>query len=98
MDGITEMSKGRIEDVRELTDEEKRVAAYCVDVGRQPHYTQFKIQPLEFAMVNNLPFCEGNIVKYICRYKLKNGIEDLKKARFYLDKLIEMEETGSVTL
>jgi hypothetical protein len=34
-------------------------------------------------------FCEGNIIKYIVRYKNKNGLEDLKKARKYLDLLIQ---------
>lgn len=38
-------------------------------------------------------FLVGNVIKYIARYKFKNGVEDLKKARFYLDKLIlEQEE------
>lgn len=37
-------------------------------------------------------FCIGNVLKYVSRYKGKNGIEDLKKARWYLDKIIEGEE------
>jgi hypothetical protein len=37
-------------------------------------------------------FFIGNVIKYVSRYKEKNGLEDLKKARFYLDKLIETEE------
>ena len=68
------------------------------DVANQPHYTQFKIQPMEFIGVNKLGFLVGNIVKYVCRYNLKNGVEDLKKARHYLDKLIEREEKGTITL
>lgn len=39
-------------------------------------------------------FCTGNILKYVARFKFKNGIEDLKKARWYLDKMIEDEERG----
>ena len=39
-----------------------------------------------------LDFFEGNIVKYVTRWKDKNGIEDLKKAKQYLDKLIELNE------
>ena len=56
------------------------------------HYARFKIQPIAFIMANGLGFCVGNVIKYVCRYDAKNGLEDLKKARNYLDKLIEQEE------
>ena len=56
------------------------------------HYAVMKIQPIEFILANELGFCEGNVIKYLCRYKRKNGLEDLKKARQYLDFLIEREE------
>ena len=52
------------------------------------HYKNMKIQPIEFIMANNLGFCEGNVVKYICRYQNKNGVEDLEKAKQYIDFLI----------
>lgn len=68
------------------------------DVRAQAHYTQFEIQPMEFIGRNGLGFLEGNVVKYVCRYRAKNGIEDLKKARHYLDCLIEREERGTITL
>ena len=55
------------------------------------HYAVMKIQPIEFILANQLGFCEGNVIKYLCRYKRKNGLEDLKKARQYLDFLIERE-------
>ena len=54
-------------------------------------YAVMKIQPIEFILANELGFCEGNVIKYLCRYKRKNGLEDLKKARQYLDFLIEKE-------
>ena len=57
------------------------------------HYKNMTIQPVEFIERNNLGFCVGNIIKYVCRYKDKNGIEDLKKARHYVDLLIEIEES-----
>lgn len=60
------------------------------------HYKESKIQPIEYVFANNLGFCEGNILKYITRYKSKNGIEDLKKARHYLDMLIENLEKQEV--
>ena len=55
------------------------------------HYAVMKIQPIDFILANELGFCEGNVIKYLCRYKRKNGLEDLKKARQYLDFLIERE-------
>lgn len=56
------------------------------------HYKNMILQPIEYILKNNLNFCEGNVIKYITRYKDKNGIEDLKKARHYLDMLIESFE------
>ena len=53
------------------------------------HYSRFTIQPLDFISENGLDFLQGNIIKYVCRYDAKNGLEDLQKARVYLDKLIE---------
>lgn len=53
------------------------------------HYQQMAYQPLTFIMEQKLKFCEGNIVKYIARYKYKNGLQDLKKAQHYLRYLIE---------
>lgn len=55
------------------------------------HYKDLKIQPIEFIYANNIPFCEANAIKYLCRWRNKNGIEDLKKARHYIDLLIELE-------
>lgn len=68
-----------------------------MDVANQEHYTQFKIQPIDFIGTNRLGFLEGNIVKYVCRYEKKNGLEDLKKAKHYLETLIRREETGRAT-
>lgn len=53
------------------------------------HYKTMKIQPITFIMENNLSFAVGNIIKYICRYDKKNGLEDIQKARQYLDFLEE---------
>lgn len=60
------------------------------------HYKEYAIQPVEFIHANNIPFLEGNVIKYVTRHKKKNGIEDLKKAKHYIDLLIQMEyESGS---
>lgn len=55
------------------------------------HYKDMKIQPVEFIHANNIPFFEANVIKYVCRWRNKNGVEDLKKAIHYLQLLIELE-------
>jgi len=55
------------------------------------HYKAKTIEPWDFIAANNLGFFEGNIIKYLSRWRDKNGTEDLLKARHYLDKLIEIE-------
>ena len=55
------------------------------------HYKKLVIQPVEFIHKNKIGFLEGNAIKYLCRHKSKNGLEDLKKAKHYIDLLIEME-------
>ena len=49
------------------------------------HYKDFFIQPYEFIAKNDLSFFQGNVVKYVCRYKLKNGIQDLEKIILYCE-------------
>jgi hypothetical protein len=58
------------------------------------HYKQGSIEPIDYIIANNLNFIEGNIIKYISRYKYKNGLEDLKKAQFYINKLIEINKSN----
>ena len=55
------------------------------------HYKDMKIQPIEFVLANNLDYCQGNIIKYVCRFRHKNGLDDLRKAMHYLEFLIEKE-------
>ena len=62
------------------------------------HYMDKVIQPWDYIVSNNLGFLEGNIIKYISRWKEKNGVDDLRKAQHYLAKLIEVSDgtnTGS---
>jgi len=49
------------------------------------HYKDFHIQPYEFISKNDLSFFQGNVIKYVCRYKNKNGIQDLEKIKHYCD-------------
>ena len=55
------------------------------------HYSKLRIQPVEYIHANGLGFCEGSIIKYVTRYKSKGGLDDLRKARHFLDLLIELE-------
>lgn len=58
------------------------------------HYVKGEIQPIDFIEANNLDFFEGCVVKYVARYKHKNGLEDLKKAQVYLQRLIDRYESN----
>ncbi len=61
------------------------------------HYKDKAIQPWDYIIANDLGYLEGNVVKYVSRWKNKNGIEDLKKAQHYLAKLLEVAIDGSNT-
>ena len=56
------------------------------------HYKSLKIQPVEYIHANGIGFCEGCVIKYVSRWRSKGGVEDLKKARHFIDLLIELEE------
>ena len=70
---------------------DKPQSALDTQVGGS-HYKGFKIQPVEFIHQNGIGYMAGNVIKYVSRYQEKNGIEDLKKARHYIDMLIEFEQ------
>lgn len=55
------------------------------------HYSKLKIQPMEYNLANDLNYGQANAIKYVTRYKDKNGIEDLKKAIHCIELLIEFE-------
>lgn len=58
------------------------------------HYKEMAIQPIEFIVKNRIPFIEGNIIKYACRHRKKNGAEDIKKIIHYAELLLELEYGG----
>ena len=60
-------------------------------VNHPSHYNQ-GIEVINFIESHKMDFNEGNVIKYVTRYKHKNGLEDLKKARWYLDRLIQSIE------
>lgn len=61
------------------------------DAANPSHYADKAIEPIEYIMRNKLGFCEGNVVKYVTRWRDKGGKDDLVKARQYLDFLLVYE-------
>ena len=57
------------------------------------HYNKLRIEPWDFIQQNKLDFFEGNVVKYICRWKNKGGVDDLRKAITYIEKMKEGESS-----
>ena len=69
-------------------------------IKHPPHYFRFKIEPITFIMQNEIPYAEGNAIKYLCRWRWKQKtkeaqIEDLKKAKQYIDLILEHEDNKS---
>lgn len=52
------------------------------------HYKKLKIQPVAYIQENNIGYMEGNVIKYVTRWRDKNGLADLEKAKHYLEMLI----------
>lgn len=72
-----------------LMDAESRDPEVLKDnVNLPAHYARFKIEPIRFVTENGLDFMRGNVLKYIMRYDAKNGMEDLRKAKRYLEMFI----------
>ncbi len=55
------------------------------------HYKKLKIQPVEFIHANGIGFFEGNVIKYVTRWRDKGGVRDLEKAKHFIELLIELE-------
>lgn len=66
------------------------MSALDIQVGGS-HYKDLKIQPIEYIHANAIPFAEGNIIKYVTRWRSKNGVKDLEKAKHFIELLIELE-------
>lgn len=86
------VSKSNIAYSKVIHRERQMSTANEIQIGGD-HYKEKTIQPWDFIAANQLGYFEGNIVKYVSRWRDKGGINDLKKARHYLDKLIELSET-----
>ena len=65
-------------------------------VNHPPHYNAGKIEVIDAIEDWGLGFCDGNVVKYVARFRHKGGVEDLKKAQWYLNRLIQQIEREGV--
>lgn len=70
--------------------DKQEASALATQVGGS-HYKDLNIQPVEYIHANGVGYFEGNVIKYVSRWRAKNGIKDLEKARHYIDLLIELE-------
>jgi len=87
-----EIIKQAIQDLKQVM--KQQTTANETQIGGD-HYKAKSIQPWDFIAANQIGYFEGNIVKYVSRWRNKGGINDLKKARHYLDKLIELEDNAA---
>jgi hypothetical protein len=88
--------------IRQLAQEARQQLANgeCEDGGfaveseapYSEHYKGYPFEPVDIAEAYQLDFNEGNIVKYLLRWRKKDGIKDLRKARYYIERLIRLEE------
>lgn len=63
------------------------------NVNHPAHYTKGKIEVLDFILDQDFGYLAGQVIKYVARYRYKgHPVEDLMKARFYLDRLIANEQ------
>lgn len=67
-------------------------SGFVADAIKPSYYHKGKTDTIQFCIENDLDFLQGNVVKYVVRYKEKNGLEDLEKAKEYLNRLIENEK------
>jgi hypothetical protein len=88
--------KNRIKkSINDITEQEwDKMRAVDKQVGGS-HYKKFIIQPAEFCYKNNIPYLEATAIKYLCRWRDKGGIQDLEKAKHFIDLLIEFENADT---
>ena len=78
-------------DVIAFRTQEQHMKANDIQVAGD-HYKKLPIQAWDFIAANNIGFFEGNAIKYLTRWRDKGGVEDLRKAKHYIEKLIELQE------
>lgn len=90
--GNNEWVGGGVSSFRYQLDDIKPVGGdpLNVQVGGD-HYKDLRIQPVEYIHANGIGYFEGNVIKYVTRWRAKGGIKDLEKAKHYIDLLIGLE-------
>lgn len=83
----TEVTPEELEEWNRMTALDKQVDGN--------HYKDLPIQPVEYIYANALGYFEGNVVKYVSRWRKKNGIADLEKAKHYIELLIQLENRSA---
>jgi hypothetical protein len=89
-DGMCNMREDEMLEEIARTEGVQLTNALSKQVGGN-HYADMAIQPVEFIVLNEMGFLEGNIIKYVCRHQDKNGAEDIKKAIHYCELLLEIK-------
>tara|TARA_R110002051_G_scaffold159214_1_gene230585 strand:- start:416 stop:706 length:291 start_codon:yes stop_codon:yes gene_type:complete len=74
-----------------LHRDELKYGAAFEQINHPQHYTQGD-ETSEYIISWGMDFLEGNVIKYVTRYKFKHGVDDLKKAKWYLERLIKQQE------
>ena len=80
----------RLNEIKEVWQKPSFTSGY--DAVNPPHYSRRAIEPWDYVAANKLGYFEGNAIKYITRWKDKNGLTDIRKAIRFLEKLIEVAE------
>lgn len=89
---LAKLTDDEINDIDEAAvDEPYDKAIFCHQEGGD-HYKDMEIQPVVFIHANGIPFIEGCIIKYMCRWRERGGLQDIKKAIHFLKMLIELEK------
>jgi hypothetical protein len=66
----------------------RRLSTMKFEATMCPDHYEMEITPIQFIQANDLDFCQGNVIKYVCRYKKKGGMKDLRKAQQYIKFMI----------
>ena len=78
-----------------LTEQKQMTEIKTMNDNINPTYYRKGIETTDYIVSHSMNYLEGNIIKYVTRYKDKGGIEDLKKAEWYLARLIKQQENNN---
>ena len=78
-----------------LTEQKQMTEIKTMNDNINPTYYRKGIETTDYIVSHSMNYLEGNIIKYVTRYKDKGGLEDLKKAEWYLTRLIKQQENNN---